>query len=121
MTFNNQPCQDWNTVIFNNVSRESKEKKLKEQRSKNSNKQFNNLTTRLEPPKDLGNTISQARTSKNLTQKQLANQLQVAQQTYALWESGKEIPTNLQIASIEKILCIKLPRSKKVKIEQEEQ
>ena len=117
---NNQSFQDWNTVVFNNVSRESKENKLKEQRSKNSNKQFNNLTTRLEAPKDLGKTISQARTSKNLTQKQLANQLQVAQQIYALWESGKEIPTNLQIACIEKVLCIKLPRSKKVKIEKEE-
>ena len=67
---NNQCFQDWNTIVFNNVSRESKEKKLKEERSKNSNRQFNNLTTKLEPPKDLGKTISQARTSKNLTQKQ---------------------------------------------------
>ena len=118
MISSNQLCQDWNTVVFNNVSKESREKQLHKERSKNSNRQFNNLTTRLEPPKDLGKIISQARTSKNLTQKQLAIQLQVAQQTYALWENGRETPTNLQISNIEKILGIKLPRSKKVKIEQ---
>ena len=45
----------------------------------------------------------------------LANELKISEQLLSRWETNKEIPTNKDIANIEKILKIKLPRTKKIK------
>ena len=38
-------------------------------------------------------------------------------QLYTKWEANKDIPTNEQISKMEKVLGIKLPRNKKIKID----
>lgn len=103
--------QDWNTIVFNNKPKPNTDNKRKP------NIQIPNHDKKLEPPKDLAKKLQQARTANNLTQKQIAQQLQIAVNTYNLWESGRTIPTNLEIAKIEKLLKIKLPRSRLVKID----
>ena len=103
--------QDWNNITFNNVA--DKEKK-EQPKKKYSNNTSNPEKTHLEAPKDLGKLISQARTLKQKNQKLLANELGVSVQLLARWENNKETPTNAQIATIEKKLCIKLPRCKRV-------
>lgn len=108
--------QDWKTITFNNVS---DNKKRIEAKKIHSNKKSNPEEVKLEQQKNLGQLIAQARNTKNLNQKQLAFQLGVSSQILGRWESNKEILTNAQIASIEKITGVKLPRNKKVVREQE--
>ena len=103
--------QDWNNVTFNksNLNKRTQATKI------NSNKVLNQEEVKIEVPKGLGKLISQARTTKEKNQKELATLIGVNQQILARWENNKEIPNNLQIAIIEKILEIKLPRIKKNK------
>lgn len=106
--------QDWNTVTLNNVSNQKLKNEFKEKDKQLSKKEPNIEESRLEAPKQLGQIISQARTTKGKTQKQLASELGISNLILARWEANKEIPTNAQIATIEKKLLIKLPRCKKV-------
>ena len=109
-------CQDWNTITFNTPS---KNKKLVAAKKVNSNRVNNNPEeVRMEAPKQLGLLISTARTTTNKTQKELASLLGISVQILGRWESNKEIPTNLQIANLEKNLGIKLPRCKKVTVKE---
>ena len=101
--------QDWNTVVLTN-------------KPKTVNKFVNNSPKpeqdiKIEVPKNLQQLISQGRTTKNLTQKQLSTQLGIAVQVLSRWETGKEIPSNVDISKIEKVLCVKLPRTKKIKLD----
>ena len=105
--------QDWNNVTFNNKNNTKKHEKGKKL---NNNKILNSEEVKIEAPKDLGKLISQARNTKGKNQKELANLIGVNQQILGRWENNKEIPNNLQIATIEKVLGIKLPRTKKIKI-----
>ena len=69
----------------------------------------------MEIPKQLCQMISQARNAKNKTQKVLASELRISSIILNKWESGKETPTNKDIANLEKHLGVKLPRIKKIK------
>lgn len=102
--------QDWDTITFNTVSNN---KKKEESKKVNSNKKSNS-ESHLEAPKDLGKIILQARTTKLKTQKQLAMELGISAQVLAKWETNREVPTNLQIAKIEKHIGVKLPRCKRI-------
>ena len=108
--------QDWNPVIMNSKNHtEAKETNETNAKKTIQSQRIADLeTTRLEAPKQLGQLISQARTTKVKTQKTLATELGVSPQILGRWEANKEIPTNAQIAKIERVLGIKLPRCKKV-------
>ena len=102
-------CQDWNQVTLTN-------------KPSFVHKNINNSPNldediKIEVPKNLQQLISQGRTSKSLTQKQLSTQLGVALQVMSRWESGKEVPSNCDISKIERILGVKLPRTKKIKLD----
>ena len=112
----NNSHQDWNTIIFNSSSDKKKKEAYSEEQKKQSKHIPPSESIKLEAPNNLGKTISQARITKNLTQKALANQLGISIQLINKYESGKEIPDNATIAKIEKHIGIKLPRCKKVKI-----
>lgn len=99
--------QDWTPIIFNNSDVKKKEK------TQNFNKQTEDM--KIETPKNLGQLISQARTTKSKNQKQLSIDLGISISVLSRWETNKEVPNNSEIAKIERILGIKLPRSKKVK------
>ena len=63
--------------------------------------------------RELRTAISQARTAKGLTQKQLATQLNVKATMISDYESGRAIPNPQFIVKIERKLGVKLPRGKK--------
>lgn len=104
--------QDFKPVIFTNNNQKGKSS--------------NNKTISQKPPDDncisvadkkLGKIIASARTTKGLNQKELAQQAGISQQVLATWESNKQVPTNAEIAKLEKILATKLPRNSKKIIE----
>ena len=69
----------------------------------------------LEQPKpDLNfqKAIMQARNAKKMTQKQLAQQLQIPQNLYQKYENGSSVPNNKDIAKMERYLNCRLPRNK---------
>lgn len=109
--------QDFNSVIFNTTKNSLDTDSKKEISKYISQKQNDPETTKMEHPKKLGQIISQARMTKKLNQKQLSAQLGISSQILSRWESEKEIPNNQEISKIEKVLGVKLPRSKKTKIE----
>ena len=112
--------QDWNAVTFNNSEYKQKLLANKERSNSVSRKQFNSETTKLEAPKNLGQLIAQARTAKGVNQENLAKQSGIAKQVLNKWETNKETPNNSEIAKLEKILGVKLPRCKKTKISEDD-
>ena len=118
--------QDFKTIILNpkhkkkiEIVKKDTEKKLSQKQVKTTEEEI----IKIEADKKLGQILSQARISKGFNKqsdfvKELSNKvnLNVSLQIYSKWESNKEVPTNEQISKMEKFLCIKLPRNKKVKI-----
>ena len=111
--------QDWTPVIFNTKKDKANvvDKKDKEKQSSQYVPDSENI--KIEAPKNLGQIISNARNTKSKTQKQLAAEIGIAQSVLSRWETNKEVPTNAEIAKIEKIIGIRLPRSKKIKVDTE--
>lgn len=123
--------QDFKTVVFSNVSNTSKKvdnENKKEVTKKISQKQVttnDNEVIKIQTDKKLGQILSQARLAKGFKTQvdfvkelnQKKTNLNISLQIYTRWENNKEVPTNEQIAKIEKLLSVKLPRSKKVKFE----
>ena len=104
--------QDWNQITIYNVAQNKQREEAKKQHS---NKVTNPEEVKMEPPKQLGQQIAQARTTVGKNQKMLATEIGISAQILSRWETNKEIPSNADIAKIEKILKIKLPRCKKIK------
>ena len=77
------------------------------------------ITKQLVSNEPLGKLIAKSRLTLNKDQKCFAALLGVSQQMLSRWESNKELPTNAQIALIEKTTKVKLPRSKKVQVVEE--
>jgi len=100
--------QDFKPVVFNAPKSNTKKP------IDNTSKKTNTESKIIAPPK-LGQIILQSRTSLNKTRKQFAIELNISEQILSRWETNREIPTNLQIALMEKKLSVKLPRTKKIK------
>jgi ribosome-binding protein aMBF1 (putative translation factor) len=66
----------------------------------------------------LGKIIAQARVINGKNQKELACMIGVSQQILCRWEANKDLPTNSQIALLEKTLKVKLPRCQKVYVDE---
>lgn len=64
---------------------------------------------------DFGRTLLQARNAKNLTQKQLAAQLNIKPAIIQEYEQGKAQPNGQLISRLDRILGCKLPRPSKTK------
>lgn len=118
--------QDFNPIVFNSKEKKVFEQNKKEAQKKNSQKEVktnDNEVVKVQADKKLGQLLSQGRLAKGFkTQGDFIKELNqktnlnVSLQIYSKWENNKEIPTNEQIAKIEKILTVKLPRNKKIKI-----
>jgi len=122
--------QDFKTVVFNQKEKKAVDQNKKEVQKRISQKQVTQATlgdnevVKVQADKKLGQLLSQARLVKGFkTQGDFIKELnqktnlQISLQIYGKWESNKEVPTNEQIAKMEKILCVKLPRNKKIKKE----
>jgi len=99
--------QDWNSVKFTSAIPNNNAKKVTFKKANIPEVIF------MDAPKQLGQLISQARLSQLKNQKQFAALIGVAPQMLARWEANKEAPNNAQIASIEKLTKVKLPRCQK--------
>jgi ribosome-binding protein aMBF1 (putative translation factor) len=64
-------------------------------------------------PQDLRIAIAQARNAKGWTQEQFAHLICIPKPDVNSWEAGKSVPTGLQIAKMDKVLGVKLPRPNK--------
>ena len=119
--------QDFKTVVFNQKEKKVIDQNKKEVQKKTSQKQVSsndNEVVKVQADKKLGQLLSQARLAKGFkTQGDFIKELNqktnlnISPQIYSKWESNKEVPTNEQIAKMEKVLTVKLPRNKKIKIE----
>ncbi len=119
--------QDFKTVVFNSKVKKDLENNKNEVKKVISQKQVktnDNEVVKLESCKNFGQILSRARIAKSFSKQndfvkelsQKAN-LNISVQIYSKWESNKEVPTNEQIAKMEKVLGVKLPRNKKIKID----
>lgn len=99
--------QDWNSVKFTNVMQTNNAKKV------SFKKQHIPELIVMDAPKQLGQLLAQARLTQGKNQKQFATIIGVSQLMLARWEANKELPSNTQIASIERITKVKLPRCQK--------
>lgn len=107
--------QDWKPLVLNSVTNKNTKEKSTEKNALKSKYVPAPDTVKLVPTANIGSAIANARNTKTKTQQVLANEIGVSQTVLARWENNKEIPTNSQIAVIERKLGIKLPRSKIVK------
>jgi len=103
--------QDWTPLVLN----KPKTKHSSSIKDASSIKEYNNLLNDDYVAKNINinisNQIKNARCSKSLTQKQLANRLNVKESVINNYESGKIIPNNHTLNQISKILDIKLSKS----------
>ena len=119
--------QDFKTVVFSQKEKKAVDQNKKEVQKRISQKQVSsndNEVVKVQADKKLGQLLSQARLAKGFkTQGDFIKELNqktnlnISPQIYGKWESNKEVPTNEQIAKMEKVLTAKLPRNKKIKID----
>ena len=122
--------QDFKTIIFNSKEKKTVDQNKKEVLKRISQKQVTQVTSgdneviKVQADKKLGQLLSQGRLAKGFkTQGDFIKELNqktnlnISLQIYGKWESNKEVPTNEQIAKVEKVLNVKLPRNKKIKID----
>ena len=119
--------QDFKTITFNSKEKKVLDQNKKEVQKRISQKQVSsndNEIVKVQADKKLGQLISQARLAKGFkTQGDFIKELNqktnlnISSQIFSKWENNKEVPTNEQIAKMEKVLTTKLPRNKKIKID----
>lgn len=100
--------QDWEPVVL---------KKEKKETPIVTSPKVDKVTIK-EPSLDFQKALQQARMANKMSQKDLALKLGMNLNTMVNYEKGKEVPTNLIISKLEKLLNTKLPRiQKKVVLE----
>ena len=102
--------QDWEPVVLKKSDKERETKETNQPKNKDS-------VVLKEPSLDFQKALQQARMVNKMSQKDLALKLGMNLNTMVNYEKGKEIPTNLIISKLEKILNTKLPRIQKKVVE----
>ena len=97
--------QDWEQVYLT----KDVTTKLKEPKLPASQKEIDEFNVK-KPSLDFQKTLQQARLSQKMTQKDLALKAGIQLNILQGYENGKEIPSNLIISKLEKLLNTKLPR-----------
>ena len=106
--------QDWNSIKLNMPALKNKDTNKKPHISANKVNKVEKVIMK-EP---LGKIIAQARVINGKNQKELACMIGISQQILSRWEANKDLPTNSQIALLEKTLKVKLPRCQKVYVDE---
>jgi ribosome-binding protein aMBF1 (putative translation factor) len=106
--------QDWNSIKLNTPAVQKKDNIKKPQIGSNKVEKVEKIIMK-EP---LGKIIAQARVINGKNQKELASAIGISQQMLSRWEANKDLPTNSQIALLEKTLKVKLPRCQKVYVDE---
>ena len=106
--------QDWNSIKLNTPALKNKDTNKKPHISANKVNKVEKVIMK-EP---IGKIIAQARVINGKNQKELASMIGVSQQILSRWEANKDLPTNSQIALLEKTLKVKLTRCQKVYVDE---
>jgi ribosome-binding protein aMBF1 (putative translation factor) len=106
--------QDWNSIKLNTQAVKNKSTITKPHITTNKVAKVEKIVMK-EP---LGKIIAQARVINGKNQKELACMIGISQQILSRWEANKDLPTNSQIALLEKTLKVKLPRCQKVYVDE---
>jgi ribosome-binding protein aMBF1 (putative translation factor) len=104
--------QDWNSIKLNMPAVKNKVTVNKANTSKL------DKVEKVIMKEPLGKIIAQARVINGKNQKELASMIGISQQILSRWEANKDLPTNFQIALLEKTLKVKLPRCQKVYVDE---
>jgi ribosome-binding protein aMBF1 (putative translation factor) len=112
-----QNFQDWETVVLKKEIKQSNDTNESNYSKSQKSSQLIDKITLKEPSLDFQKALQQARLVNKMSQKELALKLGMNLNTMVNYEKGKEIPTNLIISKLEKILNTKLPRIQKKVIE----
>lgn len=104
--------QDWNSIKLNTSDKTSVKTSVKKTQASV------NKVEKLIMKEPLGKIIAQARVINGKNQKELASSIGISQQILSRWEANKDLPTNYQIALLEKTLKVKLPRCQKVYVDE---
>ena len=104
--------QDWNSIKLNTSDKTSVKTSVKKTHASA------NKVEKLIMKEPLGKIIAQARVINGKNQKELASSIGISQQILSRWEANKDLPTNSQIALLEKTLKVKLPRCQKVYVDE---
>ena len=104
--------QDWNSIKLNTSDKTSVKTSVKKTQASI------NKVEKLIMKEPLGKIIAQARVINGKNQKELASSIGISQQILSRWEANKDLPTNYQIALLEKTLKVKLPRCQKVYVDE---
>jgi ribosome-binding protein aMBF1 (putative translation factor) len=107
--------QDWEPVVLKK-SDTDKERDIMKINKETQPKNKDSVVLK-EPSLDFQKALQQARMANKMSQKDLALKLGMNLNTMVNYEKGKEIPTNLIISKLEKILNTKLPRIQKKIVE----
>lgn len=104
--------QDWNTVTFVKPKVFTPKEKSEKQRNNEAAARMCKLESEdYRPPKPekvLGKALQQARTSKKMSQKELATRLNTKPQSVQQWEAGKLVIPGQYINTINRTLGINL-------------
>ena len=92
------------------------EKKINVKNTVNNNKTNEDIVTINKSNIELRKALQQARLNKKMSQKDVAQKLNVKTNLIMDYESGKSAPNNSFISKLEKIYNTKLPRITKTKI-----
>lgn len=106
---NDNMNQNWQPVVF-----KKKTPKSEPVKTKKSSKEYKIVN------KELGISLQQARCAKQETQKSLANKVNILVSDLNSWERGLTLPSNDIIAKLSSVLGTKLPRNKKIPLEEPE-
>jgi len=103
--------QDWNSIKLNTPV-------VKNKITINKSHTATNKVEKVIMKEPLGKIIAQARVINGKNQKELASSIGISQLMLSRWEANKDLPNNSQIALLEKTLKVKLPRCKKVYVDE---
>ena len=112
--------QDFNTIVFTKKTNSEQSKKGPQGPTGPQGPSKNDSLIKYEENKKLGSILASSRVTKGYKSqndfvKNLSKvRLNISVQIYGRWEANKEVPTNEQIAKMEKLLGVKLPRNKKI-------
>jgi putative transcription factor len=98
--------QDWEQIY---LTKPTKSENVKTFNQTTSQKEIDEFNLK-KPSLDFQKTLQQARLTKKMTQKDLALKAGIQLNILQGYENGKEIPSNLIISKLEKLLNTKLPR-----------
>ena len=104
--------QDWEQVILTKKNVNSKDKS----NNSSNNKKNEDIITINKSNGDLRKALQNARLNKKMSQKEVAQKLNVKANLIMDYESGKTAPNNSFISKLEKLYNTKLPRVTKSKI-----